>query len=385
MSEIGLYDDGDVRSRAARVKERAERGWREARERFGGAGGMRAATALAAADSYRRGVSDMLWEVLGRDDPQARLAFRFIPNDWECMRRLGCNLVSDSADAVNAIAVLTGKTFEEIFLLVKDLEGIQRGPFSCEPFREIMLPGLGIEGLFIPRDERVSAIEAHRRYGDGIYKFVSDDGMWLWTRYVAIIGGEIRAERDFLFGRDGNCGWRAGGEVPGGEPMAVAVYRRKRDTRPRLLLVDYIYDDGGRAAAGFRGKPQGDCAVRAAAIAAGAPYRQVYRAMSEVNNAARLSVGLDKAPPSEGVSLAAAKMEFASFGLVKSELPGKYRFTLTEAYNELGDLLAITRGGAHAVAVVDGAARDIWDSRFKEDGSEEEYADEIYVPKGRLL
>jgi hypothetical protein len=39
--------------------------------------------------------------------------------------------------------------------------------------------------------------------------------------------------------------------------------------------MKYVYDDGGRAAAGFKGKT-GDCVCRAVAIATGRPYREVY-------------------------------------------------------------------------------------------------------------
>ena len=40
-------------------------------------------------------------------------------------------------------------------------------------------------------------------------------------------------------------------------------------------MVQFVYDDGGRAAAGFKGTA-GDCAVRAAAIAAEIPYQEAY-------------------------------------------------------------------------------------------------------------
>ncbi len=43
---------------------------------------------------------------------------------------------------------------------------------------------------------------------------------------------------------------------------------------------NYVYDDGGRAKAGFKGDT-GDCVVRAIAIATGKPYQQVY---DELNN-----------------------------------------------------------------------------------------------------
>jgi hypothetical protein len=43
--------------------------------------------------------------------------------------------------------------------------------------------------------------------------------------------------------------------------------------------VRFRYDDGGRAAAGFRG-PARDCAARAIAIASGWPYEKVYQALA---------------------------------------------------------------------------------------------------------
>lgn len=40
--------------------------------------------------------------------------------------------------------------------------------------------------------------------------------------------------------------------------------------------TQFVYNDGGRAAAGFKGKT-GDCACRAIAIATGLPYELVYK------------------------------------------------------------------------------------------------------------
>lgn len=44
--------------------------------------------------------------------------------------------------------------------------------------------------------------------------------------------------------------------------------------------MEVIIDDGGRAAAGYKGLT-GDCAVRAIAIASGKPYQEVYDAINE--------------------------------------------------------------------------------------------------------
>jgi hypothetical protein len=40
--------------------------------------------------------------------------------------------------------------------------------------------------------------------------------------------------------------------------------------------MTWVYDDGGRAAAGFKGKAVGDCVTRAIAIATRQPYAVVY-------------------------------------------------------------------------------------------------------------
>lgn len=42
----------------------------------------------------------------------------------------------------------------------------------------------------------------------------------------------------------------------------------------------FVYDDGGREDAGFRGET-GDCVSRAIAIASGLPYREVYAALHQ--------------------------------------------------------------------------------------------------------
>jgi hypothetical protein len=52
--------------------------------------------------------------------------------------------------------------------------------------------------------------------------------------------------------------------------------------------MQWVYDDGGRAEAGFRGNA-GDCVTRAVAIATGLPYPQVYTALSEGSRTQRLT------------------------------------------------------------------------------------------------
>jgi hypothetical protein len=44
--------------------------------------------------------------------------------------------------------------------------------------------------------------------------------------------------------------------------------------------LPFVFDDGGRAASGFRGQAD-DCVVRAVAIASALPYAEVYQAIAK--------------------------------------------------------------------------------------------------------
>lgn len=46
--------------------------------------------------------------------------------------------------------------------------------------------------------------------------------------------------------------------------------------------MKFIFDDGGRTAAAFKGEAN-DCATRAVAIAAELPYAEVYKALADIN------------------------------------------------------------------------------------------------------
>ena len=52
--------------------------------------------------------------------------------------------------------------------------------------------------------------------------------------------------------------------------------------------MKFIYNDGGRAEAGFKGETS-DCACRAISIATGRPYKEVYNLINEYGKKERLS------------------------------------------------------------------------------------------------
>lgn len=55
-----------------------------------------------------------------------------------------------------------------------------------------------------------------------------------------------------------------------------------------MMRLPWIEDDGGRAAAGYKGTA-GDCVVRAIAIATAMPYQQVYDLVNEHSSVERIT------------------------------------------------------------------------------------------------
>lgn len=55
----------------------------------------------------------------------------------------------------------------------------------------------------------------------------------------------------------------------------------------KVTGMRWINDDGGRAAAGFKGKA-GDCAARSIAIVTGKPYSEVYAAINALGTTERI-------------------------------------------------------------------------------------------------
>jgi hypothetical protein len=52
--------------------------------------------------------------------------------------------------------------------------------------------------------------------------------------------------------------------------------------------MDFIYNDGGRLAAGYKGTVR-DCVCRSISIITGIPYQQVYKSLSEGTHSQRLT------------------------------------------------------------------------------------------------
>ena len=120
-------------------------------------------------------------------------------------------------------------------------------------------------------------------------------------------------------------------------------------------MIGFRYDDGGREAAGFKGRA-GDCVTRAIAIASGADYREVYKAAAKLN--------ADRGRPRSarnGIHKQDRNTLAKMFGLEKVKLPRGPRPTYSEAYERYGNVMVSTT--KHVCSIIDGELRDIFDGR----------------------
>lgn len=123
-------------------------------------------------------------------------------------------------------------------------------------------------------------------------------------------------------------------------------------------MIGYVFDDGGREAAGYRGLA-GDCVARALAILTGGDYREIYRELAAANKKAG-----EKRSARNGVHRDVYAPVFEARGLVKVPFTSGPRPTLTEAHRTHGNLIFST--ARHVAAIVDGCLRDTWDGRTYE-------------------
>jgi hypothetical protein len=122
----------------------------------------------------------------------------------------------------------------------------------------------------------------------------------------------------------------------------------------------YVYDDGGRAAAGYTGDA-GDCVVRAIAIAAEVPYEEVYQAMWAGSRSLKLLRERGKSPRT-GVSRKVYDAYLKAHGWTWTptmEIGQGCRVHLRA--KELPPGRIIARLSRHLCAVIDGVVHDTSD------------------------
>lgn len=121
-----------------------------------------------------------------------------------------------------------------------------------------------------------------------------------------------------------------------------------------MELLNYVYDDGGRANY-FKGET-GDCVCRAISIASGRDYKEIYNLLKGIGENPRTGVYTKKAKFKRLMeSLGFSWVSLATIGNNESH---------HLAVGELPKGRLVCSCTKHDVAVVNGEVRDTWDSRY---------------------
>jgi hypothetical protein len=120
--------------------------------------------------------------------------------------------------------------------------------------------------------------------------------------------------------------------------------------------MEYIYDDGGRALAGYRGDAN-DCVTRSIAIATRQEYQTVYDALTATGNAAG-----NKSAARTGVPNKMARKYMAGIGWKWHPTMGIGTGCTTHLRaDELPTGRLVVSVSRHSVAVIDGVIHDTHD------------------------
>jgi hypothetical protein len=127
------------------------------------------------------------------------------------------------------------------------------------------------------------------------------------------------------------------------------------------LTQVWEYNDGGRAAAGFKGRT-GDCVTRAIAIATGVPYRIVYDALNEASLRERPRKGKSRSSARTGVKGTTVRRHLADLGWRWHPTMSIGQGTRVHLRpEELPRGRLIVSVSRHLVAVIDGVVHDTHD------------------------
>jgi hypothetical protein len=124
--------------------------------------------------------------------------------------------------------------------------------------------------------------------------------------------------------------------------------------------MKFVYDDGGRAAAGYKGRA-GDCVVRAIAIACQKPYQEVYDAINLVARSESNDGSRKRSSARTGVSRITYEKYLKQLGWVwvpTMSIGSGCRVHLKVEELPAGRL--VVRLSRHLCAVVDGVIHDIY-------------------------
>ena len=125
--------------------------------------------------------------------------------------------------------------------------------------------------------------------------------------------------------------------------------------------MSFLFDDGGRAAAGYKGDTR-DCACRSIAIVTGLPYQQVYEMIIKYAAAERPRGKTARSHPRTGVAMRTIHRIMADLGWVW--VPTMGVGTGCQMHldpNEMPEATLMVRVSRHITTMVRGSVRDTYD------------------------
>ena len=132
-------------------------------------------------------------------------------------------------------------------------------------------------------------------------------------------------------------------------------------SREEVIMIGYMENDGGREAAGFKGKT-GDCVTRAIAIALEKPYSEVYEAL----NATKLGMRQTKRVRGSSARTGVSRRVYESYLKAQgwSWVPCMGIGTGCKVHMDASELPSgriICRLSRHLATVIDGVLHDTFD------------------------
>lgn len=127
-------------------------------------------------------------------------------------------------------------------------------------------------------------------------------------------------------------------------------------------MIEWVYDDGGRAEAGYKGTA-GDCVCRAIAIAAEMPYKDVYDLINAFGAKERITKNRKtKSSARNGVWKETVRKVMAHLGFVWHPVMKIGSGCTMHLYSdELPGGRLVVSVSHHEVAVIDGVIHDTYD------------------------
>jgi hypothetical protein len=126
-------------------------------------------------------------------------------------------------------------------------------------------------------------------------------------------------------------------------------------------MIRYVYDDGGRADAGFRGST-GDCVTRAGAIVTGRPYRDVYDIVNVLGGQERTRGRRRSSARLGTFNVTTRRVMEALGGEWTPTMHVGSGCTVHVREDELPGGNIVVRLSRHCAAVIDGVLHDTYDS-----------------------